>query len=778
VGGMLSRSETHRVSGQGTIVCFILRALIAALWIIFFGACSFANAQAKPGSLANVLGANHIDLVTQYLGTASSGDGSPAAQFVTHAMGVKAIQDAANYSFGYMRVAISGYNPSFSVQVSNPAQNDLYLWQTKPTAYWAAIDQMFADLDAKGIKIVAVLDFNWTQFPALANETVRDLIANPSSSSRSLLRTYISQFIQRYKSRKTILFYELSNELNLGADLDNVSSCLASSGAATYLCAQTGNFSSAELLAYSYDIVQFVKSLDANREISSGFSLPRDCAYHLAAQPGWSTQGPDWTGDTPSQFAHFLNYMNRPFDITSVHIYAGDVRFGRPAGTEWETLDAAVTAAHQDGKRVYLGEFADNINNGVSPFITTMVQKLSQLRVDYASPWAFEFYQFATYLSANYQSEDPTSLEPGVTDAILQTYSMVATKPYAQFEAQALSASTNSRSVPQVVLTWPWACASASGSVTAYAVASSPGGIARVDFAVDGVRVTSSSQAPFSANIALTSAGTVTISATAYSASGLSASYSTQVVANGSTASCQAPSTSYQGAGSGALASAATAIPQASYTAASITAVKVSTSSAASLSDASKVMPSANSDSAGPRTFASTAATILQAPDTAPSESSVRASASPAASLSHASRTALSTNPESAGPAPPASNETPIPQAPNSTTSESTAAANTSSGLAPSNSGDALHLVVTCAAGSQAAAVYVVASSLDGLERVNYTVNGVEVASSSQAPFPETLALTSAGATTITATTYSSAGLSGIFSRRVASASCETSSAL
>lgn len=708
----VSNSEAHRASAKG-VARLLLRALVA-FWMMGFVMCGLAHAQPRQGSLAGTLGANHIDLLTQYLGTASSGDGSPAAQLVTHAMGIKALQDAANYSFSFFRVAVSGYNPALVTQANNPAQNDLYLWQTNPSAYWAVVDQMFADLDAHGIKIVAVLNFNWTQFPALTNETFADLIKNPNSASRNLFKTYISQFIKRYKNRQTILFYELSNELNLGADVDNLASCLSNAGTNTSVCSQTGNFTSADLLSYSYDIVKFVKSLDANHQISSGFSLPRPYAFHLAQQPEWSAQGADWTTDSPSQFAYFLNYMNRPFDITSVHIYAGDVRFGRLPGTEWETLDDVVTAARRAGKRVYLGEFADNVNNGVSPFITTMTQRLVQQHVDYASPWVFEFYQFATYLSANYQSSDPTSLEPGITDAILQNYGKASTKPSMQLEMAAALAQTNSNNIPQVVLTWPWPCASANGSVTAYAVASSPDGIQRVDFAVDGVKVASSSQAPFAANIPLTSTDLTTISATAYSFSGLSASYSTQLIANGSNASCHVPAVSY-GASASTQSGGSRAVVQAESMAAKKSTAATSTSVALTFSHVNNAVTSADPAGTRPATIPPAAPAAFAKTDSAPS----------------------------------------------------TIAANTSAAPTIANSGDVPHLLITVGSEGQIVTAYAAVSSSVGTQRVSFAVNGITVASVTQAPFAASLTLPSIAATTITATVYATSGTTTVFSTQI-----------
>ncbi len=50
-------------------------------------------------------------------------------------------------------------------------------------------------------------------------EHLRELIANPQSRSRKLLYQYIDETVTRYKHRKAVLMWEISNELTLHADI-------------------------------------------------------------------------------------------------------------------------------------------------------------------------------------------------------------------------------------------------------------------------------------------------------------------------------------------------------------------------------------------------------------------------------------------------------------------------------------------------------------------------------------------------------------------------------
>ena len=58
------------------------------------------------------IGLNKFDLLKQYTGLASGGDGSTRYRKVTQAMGRKAIADARDAGVTYLRVAATGFAPS------------------------------------------------------------------------------------------------------------------------------------------------------------------------------------------------------------------------------------------------------------------------------------------------------------------------------------------------------------------------------------------------------------------------------------------------------------------------------------------------------------------------------------------------------------------------------------------------------------------------------------------------------------------------------------------
>lgn len=467
------------------LIVWLVQALNVGL---ILGAALVQSALAETLSGSTELDANKVDLLLQYTGRASGGDGSPAYLRVTRAMAEKAILDGQDAGFAFFRVSVTGYAP---IRSGSGQRSDLELWQTDPQEYWTLVDKMFDDLDRADIQLVPTFVWNVFQFPALANETVGAMIRDPRSKSRMLLVQYIEDFIDRYKSRKTVLFYELTNELNLWADLDHRKQCMDGTPAPTLAkCSVMDHFSTDEMVAFSRQLVSRIKRLDPGKSVSSGYSLPRPSAYHLALQPAFSPQGADWTVDTIEQFKDNLSQTQTVFDIISIHLYPNTrgVGYERIAGHEYEILSDVSALARAARKRVFLGEFGDVEN---TTFMSHISDKTASATVDYAAVWVWEFYQFATNQSFNSDSSR-FSLEPGFTDDKISRLTTMRHSAHPR-------STENTETVPRVVLTWPLPCSRMDHPVELSAVASAVGlkAVDHVDFLVDGTIVGTAAAPPF-----------------------------------------------------------------------------------------------------------------------------------------------------------------------------------------------------------------------------------------------------------------------------------------
>ncbi len=435
-------------------------------------------------------------------------------------MAEKAIADARDAGLTFFRVAVTGYSP---VEFDSK-QSDLALWQNDPPRFWAALDRMFDDLDKAGMRLVPSFVWNIGQFPALGHDSIATFVRDANAPSRRLLAQFIRDFIARYKARKTILFYEFGNEMNLLADLDeHKRNCHREP------CVW-GNFTTAEMDQFARQMVALIKSSDPSRPVTSGYSLPRPNATHLERQPEFGAGGPDWTPDTKQEFGRDLLATNDPFDIVSIHVYPGDQTrsSGPPPGRPYDPLREAAKVGRFAGKPLFIGEFGDD--GGATPFIADLLDEVVRERVDYAAIWVWEFYQTSTYTPV-----PRFNVEPAYTDNLIRllmtTERRIGTAP-----------PPGAASAPRVVLTWPLPCTEIDRPVDLGAVASDGAkAVKRVDFLIDGQTLRSIAAPPYRVPFDPAGRGSrsVEIEARAVAGSGATAAFRSTVHLNGDKRSCQ-----------------------------------------------------------------------------------------------------------------------------------------------------------------------------------------------------------------------------------------------
>jgi hypothetical protein len=472
------------------IACIVLSGVALNLLC-----CPIADATPvvalKTQSVQSSIGLNKFDLFKQYLGTASGGDGGLAYRRVTQGMAKKAIADAHDIGVSFLRISATGFAPA-----SYGKSGDLDLWRRDPLAYWDLFDQMMNDLSAQNMSVVLTLVWNTSQFPAMTGETIPMMLRNPDSKSFILLSQYVTELVKRYRAHNALMFYELTNEMNLSADLDSAKRCRKNQPAA--LCETVGNYSTDDVIAFTVRLAGMIRKLDNTHLISSGFSVPRAYSAGLRQSPEWQT-GALAEMDTQAQFQRYLGDVNQAADIISVHLYGTDDnrRFG--SNNAVDSLAAVKTAADQIGKPVFVGEFGDPKAFSVSSgsFTDRLLSKLVELRIPYSAMWAWEFYQKNTYTT--YDSEpDSFNLEPGYTDRIIEKLKQ------ANIELGNSVASSNGidTTVPRVVLTWPLECTQISEQQKIYAVASDDSGkVNRVEFWLDGSKLGTVASPPYMLNI-------------------------------------------------------------------------------------------------------------------------------------------------------------------------------------------------------------------------------------------------------------------------------------
>jgi hypothetical protein len=491
------------------------------LCLLFFGSLARAQAPEVPP-----IGANKYDLLTQYLGTASKCRGVEACRRVSQAMARKSIQDARDAGIRFFRISTSG-------PVTGEDNDSLAIWRDRPEEFWRRTDQMMDDLDKYGVQIVPVLMWGGRKFALMTGESREELLTNPSSQSWKLLSRFVTEFVTRYRGRKTILFYELTNAFNNSADLDFEKRCAQRGDRPK--CQVSGNFSTDQLIAFSGRFANLIRSVDPSRLISSGYAMPRLQAEHLRARPQWSPRGPDWTHDSREQFVKNLKDQHRHLDIISIHFYRGErnKRFG--SSDVMDALVLAKRAADEAGKPLFVGEFGepDAMNAQPGTHVSSTIQKVLELKIPYAAVWVWEFYQQSTF-STRHNRANEMNLEPGYTDFLINQIrkANVAAKP-------AMAAAPAGDDPPRVVLTWPLDCSSiGERPSTAFAVASDDSGkVDRVEFWLGANKLGAVTSPPYQIELPVGLApGEHELKARAFDGSGKHAEFSSRVKVGGRTA--------------------------------------------------------------------------------------------------------------------------------------------------------------------------------------------------------------------------------------------------
>lgn len=440
------------------------------------------------------IGLNKFDLFRQYLGgITGEGNVDLAFQKVSQAMARKAMVDARNIGVTYLRVGVTGIAPR-----TYDSPGELDLWMHDSPRYWALVDQAMADLESNKLQIVPTFVWQLGQFASMTREKSSDMIKNPNSKSYKLLEKYVTEFVERYKSRPLVYFYELTNELNLAADIDEEKRCRESSLSNANACGPVGNISTADMVSFTRRLAGHIRNLDNSRLISSGFAIPRGNAEHLRQTPEFvnpRTRKPD---DSVAEFKKNLRDIHEGLDIVSVHLYnqRDNERFGVKGHQSAGLLAIIKQATDEMGKFLFVGEFADKnptvSEDPTAPYTQAVLRTIAELKIPFSAPWCWEFYHRMP--KPGDMGREDTSLEPGLTDLVISKI-VAANKTLGN---PGPSAETPDRAKPIVIIYYPLQGAKLSlPEQPVYVVASSAIGISKVALLLDGKVIASVTAAPY-----------------------------------------------------------------------------------------------------------------------------------------------------------------------------------------------------------------------------------------------------------------------------------------
>ncbi|MGQ9732826.1 MAG: cellulase family glycosylhydrolase [Candidatus Zipacnadales bacterium] len=339
------------------------------------------------------VGVNKHELLDQYM--AELLGKSPQEAQAAREAAKASLAKLQNLGVEILRVRVSGFWPA---QIEATYLND------DPAVvkrFWACLDAMLDDCDVAGIRVIPTIAWHLGGWADLGHESLRELFCDPDSQSRRLLHQWTRDLVARYKDRDTILFWELTNEANLGADLRPM---FAEEGVlrpkldkpAPHLVRGPvirdgrNNYSSDELAALTREWCRLIKSIDPRHLIGTGFSAPRPAAWHLWLGSLRRADQMDWTVDTSEQQADYLRLITpEGVDLVSLHTY----------GAEFERILDLKLAADSLGIPVYVGEIGISPEGFQKPVyddpnatqgLALALQAMREIGVPLTLPWTWD----------------------------------------------------------------------------------------------------------------------------------------------------------------------------------------------------------------------------------------------------------------------------------------------------------------------------------------------------------------------------------------------------
>lgn len=256
----------------------------------------------------------------------------------------KALADLHALGFKTVRIFALPWGPAGPAVYANP--------ETRKTLY-AALDKTLDLCDRHGIRVVWSLGagaFTDTRLDAVkgwsfGEEQVRELMRDRESRGRKLLYQYLDETLTRYRQRKAVLMWEISNELTLLADI----------GDSNRVYNGERMPSLKDVALFFDEVARRIKTIDPLRLVSSGGSNMRESQWHLYLGEGWKT-------DTlAEQFKCFeMLYATSAVDVIDMHSYPdnmpGYAILNVNGEKTWLNDQGYMSLAKRLGKPLMIGE--------------------------------------------------------------------------------------------------------------------------------------------------------------------------------------------------------------------------------------------------------------------------------------------------------------------------------------------------------------------------------------------------------------------------------------
>ena len=312
------------------------------------------------------IGANHVDLIWSFMN--DNGEN-----------GTKVIEDAAKHGIKALRFSATAVSDKIVEK-----------WYTNNSTFWSRYDKMVENASSYGVYLIPVLIWtyngttndtnnkgffepfhnfsrNLLEFP-LGDYHDKSHIFIPNSFVNNLSKQFITEMVTRYNESKTILMWEIGNELNLVTGRPD-----------------TENYfpTTTDLQNYLQNICSLIWKLDKNHPVESGMQAPNSPEQ----------------GNTLAEATYNFTQFNAFVNVTSIHIYPHQIeKYGCSAKDFITTfLDAS---RNNLSRPMIIGEFGETggdngpIENRHAPdnssFIPNVLETTLRFDVPMCLIWEWE----------------------------------------------------------------------------------------------------------------------------------------------------------------------------------------------------------------------------------------------------------------------------------------------------------------------------------------------------------------------------------------------------
>jgi hypothetical protein len=285
---------------------------------------------------------NKFDLLWQLYDQQAAGKPLDAANPMVQAQD-NALRNLHELGFRTIRIFALPWGPGGPAAYADPARRK---------HLYAALDKALDLCDAHDIRVVWSLGagtFTDTKLGPkgweYGEEQERELISNPGSRGRKLQYQYIDETVARYRHRRAVLMWEISNEVTLSADIGDASRVFNGQRMPTLK----------DVAGFFDDCAKRIKAADPLRLVNSGGSQMRESQWNLYQRRGWRK-------DTfEEQFQCFeLLYAKTAVDVIDIHSYPNNKPGYAIAGADgkpaWLDNKGYMTIAGRLGKPLMIGE--------------------------------------------------------------------------------------------------------------------------------------------------------------------------------------------------------------------------------------------------------------------------------------------------------------------------------------------------------------------------------------------------------------------------------------